>query len=127
MMRAKSALFQGDVSMPVSMPKIPLLMLAGAAAMLPSAVSAKPECTKLAASVNDYGKDGPTRDAKTLLDRYIGRWAQEKGIKTFKIGKKDVTCELFLNAIVFDEYTCQATAEVCWTPAKSAPKRTVAR
>lgn len=113
--------------MPVSMPKIPLLILACAAAILPCAASAKPECTKLAASVNDYGKDGPTRDAKALLDRYIGRWAQEKGIKTYKTGKKDVTCELFLDVIVFDEYTCQATAEVCWTPAKSAPKRTVAR
>ena len=113
--------------MPVSTPKIPLLILACAAAILPSATSAKPECTKLAASVNDYGKDGPTRDAKALLDRYISRWAKEKVIKAYKTGKKDVTCELFLDLIVFDEHTCQATAEVCWTPAKSAPKRTVAR
>jgi hypothetical protein len=111
----------------MSMPKIRFLILACAAAMLPSAASAKPTCTKLFYSVNDYGKEGPTRDAIALLDKSIETWAREKGIKTYKTGKKDVTCELFLDAIVFNEYTCKAVADVCWTPAKRAAKRAVAR
>lgn len=71
-------------------------------------------CTRLGFSVNDYGKDGPTRDAKALLDKYIAKWAGEHGIKAYKTGPKDVKCELFLNFIVFDEHTCRAEASVCW-------------
>jgi len=62
-----------------------------------------------------------------LLDKYIEKWAQEKGIKKYKTGKKDVSCELFLDAIVFNEYTCKATANVCWTPTKRMAKSTVTR
>ena len=76
--------------------------------------SASAECTRLAYSVNDYGKEGPTRDAKALLDQYIKRWTSEKGIKNYKVGPKKVTCELYLDFIVFDEYTCKAEASVCW-------------
>jgi hypothetical protein len=39
-----------------------------------------------------------------------------------------VKCELFLNFIVFDEHTCEASALVCWgdgqapaTPASNTP------
>ncbi len=103
------------------------LLLASAAAMLPSFASAKPECTQLFYSVNDYGKEGPSRDAQALLDKYIEKWAQDKGIKKYKTGKKDVTCELFLDAIVFNEYTCKATTNVCWTATKSAAKSAVTR
>ena len=71
-------------------------------------------CTRLAYSVNDYGKVGPTEDAKRLLDPYIKKWANERGIKTYRTGPKEVTCELFLDLIVFDEYTCKAAATVCW-------------
>ena len=71
-------------------------------------------CTKLAFSVNDYGKDGPTKDAKDLLDKYIAKWMSDRSIKTYKTGPKEVTCELFLDFIVFDEYTCKAAANVCW-------------
>src|SRR5689334_10383706 len=86
-------------------------------------------CQRLAFSVNDYGKDGPTKDAKDLLDKYIATWTKEKGIAKYTVGKKDVKCELFLNFIVFDEHTCQASALVCWggpdgtpaTPASSTP------
>jgi len=74
------------------------------------------DCTRLAFSVNDYGKEGPTRDAQALLDKYIAKWTAERGIKKYAVGKKDVTCELFLNFIVFDEHTCKATAQVCWQP-----------
>ena len=77
--------------------------------------SASAECTKLGFSVNDYGKEGPTRDAKALLDKYIAKWTAEKGIKNYKVGQKEVTCELFLNFIVFDEHTCKAEANVCWS------------
>jgi hypothetical protein len=72
------------------------------------------KCTRLAFSVNDYGKDGPTKDAKELLDKYIADWAKQRGIGKYTTGKKDVTCELFLDFIVFDEHTCKAEATVCW-------------
>ena len=71
-------------------------------------------CTKLAFSVNDYGKEGPTNDAKRLLDTYIAKWTSERGIAKYNTGKKEVTCELFLDFGVFDEHTCKAAASVCW-------------
>ena len=85
----------------------PVLVCTGAA-------PAEARCTKLAFSVNDYGKDGPTKDAIGLLDKYIANWAKEKGVQTYTVGKKDVSCELFLDFIVFDEHTCKASALVCW-------------
>jgi len=79
-------------------------------------------CKRLAFSVNDYGKDGPTKDAKSLLDKHIGDWTKANGIKGYTVGKKDVSCELFLDFIVFDEHTCKATALVCWPgPDPTAP------
>ena len=75
---------------------------------------AEAKCTKLGFSVNDYGKDGPTKDAKSLLDTYIAKWTGENGIKKYTTGTKTVNCELFLNFIVFDEHTCKAEATVCW-------------
>jgi hypothetical protein len=72
------------------------------------------ECTRLAFSVNDYGKDGPTADAKKLLDKHIAEQMSQRGISKYTVGKKDVTCELFLDFIVFDEHTCKAEANVCW-------------
>lgn len=75
---------------------------------------AEAACKRLAFSVNDYGKDGPTRDAKSLLDKHIADWTKANGIKGYTVGKKDVTCELFLDFIVFDEHTCKASALVCW-------------
>ena len=77
-------------------------------------------CTRLAFSVNDYGKDGPTRDAKQLLDKYIAKWTADRGIKKYTTGKKDVSCKLFLDFIVFDEHDCTASAMVCWDGAKPA-------
>ena len=90
------------------------LAIAVATVAFAGATAAAAKCTKLAFSVNDYGKDGPIRDAKDLLDKYIANWAKEKGVKSFTVGKKDVSCELFLDFIVFDEHTCKATAVVCW-------------
>lgn len=89
-----------------------LLAIAAAAACVATAAEAK--CTRLAFSVNDYGKDGPTKDAKSLLDKYIAQWTAERGIKKYNVGKKDVSCELFLDFGVFDEHTCKAAATVCW-------------
>jgi hypothetical protein len=82
--------------------------------------SAQAACAKHAYSVNDYGKEGPMRDAKALLDKSIARWAKEKGIKTYRTGKKHVTCELYLDLGVFDEYTCKAVATVCWGAKRAA-------
>lgn len=76
--------------------------------------AANAECTRLAFSVNDYGKDGPTADAKKLLDKHIAEQMATRGITKYTVGKKDVSCELFLDFIVFDEHTCKAEATVCW-------------
>ncbi|MGF1649757.1 MAG: hypothetical protein ACFCUN_04850 [Hyphomicrobiaceae bacterium] len=81
---------------------------------VPQAAEAR-TCTRLGFSVNDYGKEGPARDAQALLDKYIAEWTKEQGIKSYTTGKKDVTCELFIDLILFDEYTCKATASVCWS------------
>jgi hypothetical protein len=80
-------------------------------------------CTRLAFSVNDYGKDGPTKDANQLLDKYISDWTKSKGIKGHTVSKREVSCELFLDVVVFDEHTCKASALVCWQgPPVTAPK-----
>jgi hypothetical protein len=76
--------------------------------------AARAECTTLSFSVNDYGKEGPTRDAKALLDTHIADWTAKNGIKKYRSGPKDVECELFLDFVIFDEHTCKATAKVCW-------------
>ncbi|MBU1211750.1 MAG: hypothetical protein KJ587_10815 [Alphaproteobacteria bacterium] len=93
-------------------------MIAAALVLAISSIAAvqpaEAKCTRLAFSVNDYGKDGPTKDAKELLDKYIAEWTAERGITSYTTGKKDVTCELFLDFIVFDEHTCRAEANVCW-------------
>src|SRR3990172_9445815 len=86
---------------------------AGALAAL-CAFPAEAGCKRMAFSVNDYGKDGPTKDSQELLDKHIATWAAEQGIEKYTTGKKDVTCELFLNLIVVDEHTCTARATVCW-------------
>lgn len=101
-----------------------------AAAMVAvTAGTADAACKKMGFLVNDYGKDGPTKDAQDLLDKHVAEWAAQNGIKNYTVGKKDVTCELFLDFIVFDEHTCTASANVCWDepgsekPAKSAKNK----
>ena len=80
-------------------------------------------CTRLAFSVNDYGKDGPTKDANKLLDKYVADWTKSKGIKGHTVSKREVNCELFLDFVVFDEHTCKASALVCWQgPPVTNPK-----
>ncbi len=91
---------------------IAALALAGAVGSAPSAQAR--ECTRLAFSVNDYGIEGPKRDAQRLLDEYIQKWTAERGIQKYSVGEKEVTCKLFLDFIVFDEHTCRAEAPVCW-------------
>jgi len=71
-------------------------------------------CKRFGFTVNDYGKEGPIRDAKSLLDKHIAEWTAKNGVKDYQTGKKDVSCELFLNFILFDEHTCTASANVCW-------------
>lgn len=84
------------------------------AALAVGVTAADAKCTRLAFSVNDYGKDGPTKDAMSLLDKYIAKWAADNGVKKYTTGKKSVNCELFLDFGVFDEHTCKAEASVCW-------------
>lgn len=96
------------------MSKAVTIAIAGFAALAAVTAPAAAKCTRLAFSVNDYGKDGPTKDAKDLLDKYIAKEMAKKGIKTYRVGKKDVTCDLFLDVGLFDEYTCKAAATVCW-------------
>jgi hypothetical protein len=90
------------------------LAIGVAALAAAAATPADAACRKLAFLVNDFGKDGPTKDAKDLLDKYIAEWTKERGITKFTVGKKDVSCELYLNLIVVDEHTCKASATVCW-------------
>jgi hypothetical protein len=98
------------------------LLAAGAAALAVVAVTpADAACKRLSFLVNDFGKDGPTKDAKDLLDKYIAEWTKERGITKYTVGKKDVTCELYLNLLVVDEHTCKAIASVCW-PDDVVPK-----
>ena len=75
---------------------------------------AEAKCTRLGFTVNDYGKDGPTKDAKDLLDKHIAKSMAARGVTKYSAGKKDVKCELFLDFGVFDEYTCTAEANVCY-------------
>ncbi len=102
------------------------LLAAIGAALLAVSISADAHaaCQKLGFTVNDYGKDGPTNDAKNLLDEYINKWTAANGIKKFRVGKKTVTCELFLDFGFFDEHTCKAVATFCWNgPAVKNPKK----
>ena len=80
-------------------------------------------CQRLGFSVNDYGKKGPTEDAKRMLDDYIAAWTKERGIKKYRTGKKTVTCELFLDVGFFDEYTCKAAATFCWKGRSNRPEK----
>jgi hypothetical protein len=99
------------------------LAFAAAAAVLLSVVAPLPAhagCKRMAFLVNDYGKDGPTKDAKSLLDKHISEWAAQQGIKDYSVGTKSVSCYQFLNFIVFDEHTCTASANVCWGADKKA-------
>lgn len=82
--------------------------------VLTTATTAEAKCVRLGFSVNDYGKDGPTKDAIALLDKHIASWTATRGIAKYTAGKKDVKCELFLDFGVFDEHTCKASATVCW-------------
>jgi hypothetical protein len=99
------------------------LFLAAAAVLFGVALdagAANATCKRFGFTVNDYGKEGPTKDAKDLLDKHIAEWAAEQKIKDYKTGKKDVNCELFLNFVVFDEHTCTASANVCWNDGKGS-------
>ena len=89
-------------------------LFAAVAIVVGGTTVASAKCTKLGFSVSDYGKDGPTKDAKALLDQYVAKWTAERGITKYTTGKKDVSCELFLDFGFFDEHTCKATATVCW-------------
>jgi hypothetical protein len=91
-----------------------------------AATSADAKCTRLGFSVNDYGKEGPTRDAKAMLDKYIASWTAQNGIKSYTTGKKDVKCELYLDVGLFDEHTCRAEATVCWGGSAGASAKPVA-
>jgi hypothetical protein len=99
-------------------------VLAGTLSGAASVSDAAARCARLGYSVNDYGKEGPIRDAKALLDKHIAKRMAEQGIKRFTVGKKDVKCELFLDLGIFDEHTCRAEATVCWPDgAGGAPVR----
>lgn len=91
-----------------------LFSAAAGLAVILAASPAKAECETLAFEVNDYGKEGPTRDALALLDKHIVATMGKRGIKNYRVGAKTVDCKLFLDFIVFDEHTCTAQAPVCW-------------
>ena len=98
------------------------LVLLAVSFQLSSTSNADAKCTRLAFSVNDYGKIEPAADAKKLLDGYIVKWTGERGITGYKVGTKSIDCKLFLDFVVFDEYTCRAEASVCWGDTSAKPK-----
>jgi hypothetical protein len=106
--------------MPISPSSLAVRSLALVVAVAAGTVAAEAKCTRLAFSVNDYGKVGPAKDAQALLDKYIAKWTAERGIKKYTTGKKAVSCELFLDFGFFDEYTCKAAATVCWNQGPAA-------
>lgn len=95
--------------------RLPLAAAAAAVLLFGQTAPVEAACQRLGFSVNDYGKEGPTRDAKELLDKYIVQWTADRGIKKYTVSEKKVNCELFLDFIVFDEHTCNAEATVCWS------------
>lgn len=96
-----------------------LFAVALSAAFIFTPAIAEAKCKKFGFTVNDYGKEGPTADAKRLLDKFVAEWMQKNGIKNYRTSPKKVSCELFLDVILFDEYTCRADTTACWgAPAK---------
>lgn len=71
-------------------------------------------CKKLGFTVNDYGKVGPTADAKRLLPGYVAKWAKARGVAKYKMGKVSVSCYKFLDFGFVDEWTCKAVSNVCF-------------
>ena len=106
---------------------MPGLILAATslAALTAATLPADAACKKMGFLVNDYGKDGPTKDAQELLEKDIAKWAASEGISNYTVSNRDVKCELFLDVILFDEHTCTASANVCWDEKNpNAPKST---
>lgn len=107
----------GDTTMRHSMRQTAKIAIIAGAAAVTATVLTSPAfagCQRMGFLVNDYGKDGPTKDAKELLDKHIAKTLAAKGVSKYTTGTKSVSCELFLNFIVFDEHTCTASATVCW-------------
>jgi hypothetical protein len=82
------------------------------------------QCIIKSYAVNDYGRVGPERDAQALLDQYINDWAVTAGVKRYSVSQESVSCKLFLDALLFTEYTCRAEARVCWTGPRRHHKAT---
>ena len=99
----------------------PIAVAIATLAAISTAANAK--CSIFSYSVNDYGKEGPARDAQALLDKHIAKWAADNTLKNYTTGKKTVTCTLFLDVVLFDEYTCKADANVCWGGSVQAPAK----
>lgn len=84
-------------------------------ATVPTADPAAAACRTLGFSVNDFGKEVPTRDSRSLLQDYVKRWTKEQGIRRYRVGKTTTTCKLYLKLpILGEEYTCKSQARVCW-------------
>lgn len=83
-------------------------------AMLTAPTIAEAKCKKFGFTVNDYGKEGPTNDAKNLLDKFVAEWMKKNNIKHYRKTPKTVSCKLFLDVGLFDEYTCRADTTACW-------------
>lgn len=97
--------------------KLGTLAIAAAAFLalsLPFAGEAAAKCKRFGFTVNDYGKVGPTEDAKRLLDEFVAEWMNKNSIKNYRTTPKKVSCELFLDVGLFDEYTCRADTTACW-------------
>ena len=90
------------------------LLLSLSAVLTLSPTIAEAKCKKFGFTVNDYGKKGPTEDAKRLLDKFIAEWMAKNNIKHYSKKPKTVSCKLFIDVGLFDEYTCRADTVACW-------------
>ncbi len=91
--------------------KLSLAVASVLVSVLAATAPADAACKRFGFTVNDYGKEGPTNDAKNLLDKHIAEWAAQNGVTAYQTGKKNVSCELFLDVILFDEHTCTASGQ----------------
>ena len=68
--------------------KLSLALASVLVSVLAATAPADAACKKFGFTVNDYGKEGPTNDAKNLLDKHIAEWAAQNGVTAYQTGKK---------------------------------------
>ncbi len=63
------------------------------AALCVATTASDARCARLGHLIHNYGKHGPTKDARDMFEKYAANWAAENGITKYSIGTKDVKYE----------------------------------